>query len=133
MTRRALFAKLYAAMSPSRRRQLIALLVATVMCAAAEAFAIGAALPFLALIADPSGAALPEDVRGLLASFGSPVASAAVLLAGAALLLAILRLTLLWRQQKFTMGYGRELAGLVFGRMLRQPYLAYLNRNSSEM
>ncbi len=133
MTRRALFAKLYAAMSPARRRHLILLLIATALCAAAEAFAIGATLPFLALLADPTGAALPDNVRALLASLGPPIASAALLLAGAALLLAVLRLTLLWRQQKFTMGYGRELAGLVFGRMLRQPYLAYLNRNSSEM
>jgi len=133
MMRRALFARLYAAMSPRRRRQFILLLVATILCAAAEAFAIGAALPFLALLADPSGAALPVDVRERLESVGPPIASAALLLAGATLLLAVLRLTLLWRQQKFTMGYGRELAGLVFGRMLRQPYLAYLNRNSSEM
>lgn len=120
-------------MSPSRRRQLIVLLVATVLCAAAEALVIGAALPFLALIADPTGAALPDNVRAILASLGPPIASAAVLLAAAALILAVLRLSLLWRQQKFTMGYGREVAGLVFGRMLRQPYLAYLNRNSSEM
>jgi len=133
MTRRALFARFYAAMSPSRRRQLIVLLIATVLCAAAEALVIGAALPFLALIADPTGAALPDDVRAILASLGPPIASAALLLAGAALILAVLRLSLLWRQQKFTMGYGREGAGLVFGRMLRQPYLAYLNRNSSEM
>ncbi|WP_166038204.1 ABC transporter ATP-binding protein [Sphingosinicella sp. YJ22] len=133
MTRRALFARLYAAMSPARRRQFILLLVATTVCAAAEAFAIGAALPFLALLADPAGAALPVEVRERLASVGPPIASAALLLAGATLLLVVLRLTLLWRQQKFAMGYGRELAGLVFGRMLRQPYLAYLSRNSSEM
>ena len=133
MTRRALFAKLYAAMSTARRRHLVLLLIATSLCAAAEAFAIGATLPFLALLADPNGTALPQGVRDLLALGGSPIVSAAVLLAGAALLLAVLRLTLLWRQQKFTMGYGRELAGLVFGRMLHQPYLAYLNRNSSEM
>lgn len=120
-------------MSPARRRQLILLLIATASCAAAEAFAIGATLPFLALLADPTGSALPEQVRAVLGSLGSPVVTAASLLACAALLLAAMRLTLLWRQQKFTMGYGRELAGLVFGRMLRQPYLAYLNRNSSEM
>ena len=126
-------AKLYASMSPARRRQLILLLISTALCAAAEAFAIGATLPFFALLADPSGAALPEKVRALLAFAGPPIASAALLLAGAALLLAVMRLTLLWRQQKFTMDYGRELARLVFGRMLRQPYLAYLNRNSSEM
>src|SRR5687767_13790860 len=82
MTRRALFAKLYAAMSPSLRRQFILLLIATTLCAAAEAFAIGATLPFLALLADPSGAALPEGVRSALASVGPPVASAAILLAG---------------------------------------------------
>jgi ABC-type multidrug transport system fused ATPase/permease subunit len=120
-------------MSPPRRRQFILLLIATILCAAAEAFAIGAALPFLALLADPSGAALPVEVRERLASVGPPIASAALLLAGATLLLVVLRLTLLWQQQKFTMGFGRELAGLVFGRMLRQPYLAYLSRNSSEM
>ena len=133
MTRRALIAKLYRAMSPVRRRQLVLLLIATTLCAAAEAIAIGAALPFLALLADPTGAALPEEIRSALAAGGSPVVTAALLLAGAALLLAALRLTLLWRQQKFTMGFGRELARLVFGRMLHQPYLAYLSRNSSEM
>jgi ATP-binding cassette subfamily B protein len=133
MTRWALFRKLYAAMSPPLRGQFFVLLIATTLCAAAEAFAIGATLPFLALLADPNGAALPDGIRSLLASLGPPVASAAVLLAGAVLLLAALRLILLWRQQKFTMGLGRELALLVFGRMLRQPYLAYLTRNSSEM
>ena len=133
MTRRALLAKLYAAMTPTRRRQLILLVIVTAACAVAEALAIAATLPFLALLADPSGAALPGAVLRLLSAAGPPLLSSAFLLGGAALVLAVLRLALLWRQQHFAMGYGRELAGQVFGRMLRQPYLAYLSRNSNEM
>jgi len=133
MSRRALYARLYSAMSPGRRRQLVLLLLLTFASAAAEALTIGATLPFLVLLADPGGAALPAGIRNALPDWGSPLTSAAILLAIAAVLLAALRLTLLWRQQRFTMSYGRELADIVFARMLRQPYLAYLSRNSSEM
>ena len=134
MTRRSLLHALYRNMSSARRRQLLALLGMMLACALAEALMIGATLPFLALLADPSGATLPVQVSEALAAAGAnPLVLAALLLTGSALLLAVLRLGLLWHQQRFAMRYGHELGGFVFARMLRQPYLAHLSRNSSEM
>jgi ABC-type bacteriocin/lantibiotic exporter with double-glycine peptidase domain len=120
-------------MSARRRRHLFATLALMLVGAAAEIIGIGAVIPFLALITNASSRLIPEGLRHILAMApGGPVVGAALLLATAGVTVAVVRLWLLWTSQSLAMAWGGELATLVFGRMLRQPYSAYLERNSSE-
>ncbi|MEA3008958.1 MAG: hypothetical protein QOJ91_650 [Sphingomonadales bacterium] len=100
--------------------------------AAAEMVTIGAALPFLALVADPHSALIPPRLLSFLGAIGnSPVIGAAFLLIAAALGAAAVRLALTWGSQRFVMATGHDMAAAVFGRMLRQPYAEQVRRNSS--
>ncbi|HEX6377040.1 MAG TPA: ABC transporter ATP-binding protein [Allosphingosinicella sp.] len=127
------FSALFRLLPPARRRQFMLTLLLMLLGAAAEMVTIGAALPFLALIADPDSALVPQAlVRVLTAAGGSPVVGAALLLIAAALGSALVRLALAWGSQRFVMATGHDMAAAVFGRMLRQPYAEQVRRNSSQ-
>ncbi|HEX8239018.1 MAG TPA: ABC transporter ATP-binding protein [Allosphingosinicella sp.] len=126
------FSALFRLLSPARRRQLVLTLLLMLLGAAAEMVTIGAALPFLALVADPDSALIPPGLlRFLAATGGSAVVGAALLLIAAALGSAAVRLALTWGSQRFVMATGHDMAAAVFGRMLRQPYAEQVRRNSS--
>lgn len=126
------FIALFRLLPPARRRQFVLTLLLMLAGAAAEMVTIGAALPFLALVADPgSGLVPPRLVAFLTALGGSPVVGAAMLLIVAALGSALVRLALTWGSQRFVMAAGHDMAAAVFGRMLRQPYAEQVRRNSS--
>jgi ATP-binding cassette subfamily B protein len=121
-------------MSPRRRKHLSLTMALMLFGAAAEIFAIGSVIPFLALIASPNSALISGRLRHILdLAPGGPMVGAALLLAGAAILVAAVRLWLLWTSRSFAVDWGGELATQIFNRMLRQPYSAYLDRNSSEL
>ena len=125
---------LYRAMSPRRRKHLFLTMVLMLLGAAAEVVAIGAVIPFLIIIAGPQAAVIPAGLRELLAlAPGGAVVGAATLLGSAAVIAGGVRLLLLSSSQKLAFMWGGELSILAFGRMLRQPYPAYLDRNSSEL
>jgi ATP-binding cassette, subfamily B, bacterial PglK len=126
------FRTLFRLLPPARRRQLALTMLLMLVGAAAEMVTIGAALPFLALVADPRSTLVPPRLLGLLDAIGgSPVVGAALVLIVAALGSAIVRLALAWGSQRFVMAAGHDMAGAVFGRMLRQPYSEQVRRNSS--
>jgi len=127
------FSALFRLLSPARRRQFGLTLGLMLLGAAAEMVTIGAALPFLALVADPHNALIPPRLLGFLTAIGgSPVVGAALLLVAAALGSAAVRLALTWGSQRFVMATGHDMAAAVFGRMLRQPYAEQVRRNSSQ-
>jgi ATP-binding cassette subfamily B protein len=126
------FSALFRLLSAARRRQFGLTLLLMLAGAVAEMVTIGAALPFLALVADPHSALVPPRLLDLLESAGgSPVVGAALLLIVAALGSALVRLALTWGSQRFVMAAGHDMAASVFGRMLRQPYAEQVRRNSS--
>ncbi len=129
-----LLRRLFRVLPARRRGQLLATLALMLVGAIAEIVTIGAALPFLALVADPAHPSIPAQVRSLLAAIaGSPVAAAAALLIGAALAAAAIRLLLVWLSQSFVMALGHDLATAIFARTLRTPYADHVRRNSSEV
>jgi ABC-type multidrug transport system fused ATPase/permease subunit len=125
--------QLYRTMSRARRGQLALTMAVMLMGAAAELVTVGALIPFLALVASPGGGAGWRPAAALLERFGDPVAAAAVLLAAAALAAALMRVWLVVATQRFVTGLGHDLSTGMFARTLRQPYEAFLRRNSSEM
>jgi ATP-binding cassette, subfamily B, bacterial PglK len=127
------FRALFRLLTRARRRQLAATLLLMLVGAAAEMVTIGAALPFLALIADPASALIPPRLHAFLVAIGdSAVVGAAYLLIVAAIGSALVRLALAWGSQRFVMAVGHDMAAAVFGRMLRLPYAEQVRRNSSQ-
>ena len=126
--------RLFRALPARRRGQLLATLAVMLAGAAAELLTIGAALPFLALVADPMHPSVPVELRRWLGAMGgSPVAAASALLVAAALAAAAIRLLLVWLSQSFVMALGHDIATAIFARTLRTPYAEHVRRNSSEV
>ena len=125
---------LYRTLSPRRRRQFALALLLMLLGAVAELITIGAALPFLALIAVPEQITrYPFLARWVDAIGGDPVLAASLLLAAAAVAAAVIRVLLNWFVLRFATAVGHDLAVGIFSRMLRQPYAAYVQRGSSEI
>ena len=118
---------------PARLRQVAATLGLMLLGAIAELVTIGAVLPFLALVAQPEKA-LPDSVGAVLGFVADDwlIAAASILIA-AAIAAAALRTLLASTIQRTVSGLGHDMAVAIFRRMLRQPFEAYLHRQSSEI
>jgi len=106
--------------------------------AAAELLTIGAVVPFLALLAAPETASInPASafLVGLLerGPFDNFAVSATLLLVVLALSAAMLRLMLSWGIYKFVFGLAHDIGLAIFQRLLHQPYIFHIRRNSSEV
>ena len=125
---------LHREMSPVRRRQLLLVLAVMLLGGFADLVTIGAVLPFLALLADPGRAdQWPRLAEFLAFAGGGPIVGASLLLASAAVVAALVKMWLTWLSERFVMDLGRDISTAMFGRMLRQPYLVHVRRNSSEI
>ena len=126
--------QLYHALTPSRRRQLAVVLILMVVGAVAEFASIGAVLPFLTFLARPE--ALRHSV--LFEMAGATTArdrllTATALFALIALAAGIIRLRLTWSTQRFAFGVGHDLAVEIQRRVLHQPYMFHVSRNTSRL
>jgi ATP-binding cassette subfamily B protein len=121
-------------LTPSRRRELVLTLIVMLVGAGAEMLTVGAALGFLTIMAGARGGVVSDHVIGMFGLVDeSTVTTASVALIGAAIILTAVRFLLLWLTQKFVTGLGRDLAKLLFARILRQPYSAYSGRHSADL
>lgn len=119
-----------------RRLQLAATIILMLAGAVSELATMGAVIPLIAFAAGSEYAGRLPGVHHVLDAIGTPlggdpVIPAAILLIAAVLVSAAVRLSLGWMTQKFVYGFQYDLAMAVFGRMLRQPYEAFVRRNSS--
>lgn len=127
---------LYGVMSLRRKRQFW--LSLGLMCVGAflELLTIGAIVPFLAIIADPSSAARFPLLVSFADSLGSRGADllwpATLVLIAIAAIAAVARLTLTWVSQKFVFRFGHDLGVTIYERMLWQPYSVHVRRNTSD-
>jgi ABC-type multidrug transport system fused ATPase/permease subunit len=129
---------LYRTLSRERRRRLFLVIGATGLGTLAELAAIGAVVPFLALLSDPARA---QDIPGwsLFAgltgdgSHGAVARNATILLIVAAVAAASARLLILRLTLNFVLMTGHDFASGVFARALRQPYRRHVERNSAEL
>lgn len=123
--------------SSRRRWQFVVVLMLTLVGAFAELVSISAVLPFLQLIADPETLGkLPIVGPALTPYLARPadlLVPAALLLAGAAVASAIIRVVLIWATSRYVAGLTHDLAMTVFGRVIRQPYGVSIRRNSAEV
>lgn len=133
----SLLQDVYRHLSPRRRVQLFLVLLLMLAGALAEVVTLGAVLPFLGLLADPTlGAASPfvQQVLGVAGRlFGvPPLLAAAILFGGMAFVAGAVRLALTWASYKFVYMVGADLGREIYSRILQQPYTYHLQHNSSE-
>lgn len=130
--------EIYALMSQARRRQLHFLLVLMLIGAVAELAAIGAVLPFLSLLAQPTGLDhLPwaVDVLGAVGATTSRarLIAAGLIFSGLAVFAGAIRLRLAWSTQDFVFRLGHELLVEIQRRILLQPYSFHIHRHTSTL
>jgi ABC-type multidrug transport system fused ATPase/permease subunit len=121
--------------SPSRRRQLPPLLGLMLLGAVAEVVSIGALLPFLALMGDPSRAQTNPILRPIvdalhLSGRNEIVLAATGLLVAAVLVAMMIRLLLVRFSQTFVFGVAQELSVAVYRRTLHQPFAFHTARKN---
>lgn len=127
----------YRHLSAKRRVQLVLVLLLMLLGAVTEVVTLGAVLPFLGLLADPSlesAVPLVQNVLGAAAHILGvpPLLAAAILFGGMALIAGAVRLTLTWASYKFVFMVGADLGREIYSRILQQPYTYHLGHNSSE-
>lgn len=129
---------LWREMEPGRRRQFVGVLGLMLVGMIAELMTIGAVIPFLIVISDPSRAArLPllgdlAQVFGARDTFGLMLTATGLLML-AAIGSALARILVLWATLRFVMRLSHDIGIRIFGRMLRQPYSHFVMRNTSEL
>jgi len=131
-------AQVLAHLQPRRKWQLLGVAALMILGAVAEVASLGAVVPFLALLADPSVATrnlvLGSVIERLRPWVGSDlVAGAAGLFVVFAVAAATIRLALARTSQRLIFSIGAEIGTDVYRRTLHQPYSTHVLRNSSEI
>lgn len=130
--------RLLAHLSSRRRWQLGGLLVVMLLSAVAELATLGAVIPFLALLTDPTLATRYPLLQTMFVMLGwsrdeSILLPATVLFAVVTVSAAAMRMALSWVSFKFTFGVGADIGIEVYRRTLYQPYSFHVARNTSEI
>ena len=125
-------------LSKRRRWQLSGLVVLMLVGAVAELATLGAVLPFLALLADPSLATRYPLLQQFFVMLGwgsdkSILLPTTILFAGVAMCAAAMRMHLLWVSSRFSFAVGVDIGVELYRRTLYQPYSFHVSRNSSEI
>lgn len=129
---------MYSCMSQRRKIQLLACILLMVMGAVAELVTIGAALPFLVLIASPEKLnQFPRLIR-FFTWIGADNQQKIFFDASLILCLAVfsamaVRLLLIWVSQKFVLRLGHDIATRIYDRLLHQAFEYHASRSSSEV
>lgn len=131
-------ASLYRHISSRRRRQLASLMILMLVGAVAELASLGAVLPFLTLLANPSKALEFPLLQEGLARLGltAPeqlILPATVLFIVVVVLATAIRIVLNWASNNFVFGLGYDIGVEVYRRTLYQPYRYHVARNTSEI
>ena len=137
-TLRQLLRQLWTHLAQRRRIQLGVLLLVMLASSMAEVLSLAAVLPFLAVLANPTGLWNQPLVQQWAPRLG--IASAEALLlpitiafAAAALAAGAIRLLNLWLNDRLAAAIGSDLSCEAYRRTLYQPYAVHLARNSSEL
>jgi ABC-type multidrug transport system fused ATPase/permease subunit len=128
---------LFAHLSRRRRWQLVGLFLLLLVSALAEMATLGAVVPFLALLADPTVANKYPLLQTVLSWFGAEdgnvLLSAGILFCMITISAAMIRMLTMWSSMRFSYGLGADIGGKVYRRTLYQPYSWHVSQNSSDV
>lgn len=122
---------------PSRRRGQVGLLFVLMLVSAFfEIVSLGAVLPFLAVLTAPDRILSHRLVADVVSAWGITTADQlvlpfAALFAGAALVAGVVRLLLLWANNRLAFATSGDFSMEIYRRTLYQPYRVHVGRNSS--
>lgn len=130
--------ELFSYVSARRKRQLILLLGLMFAGAFAELFAIGAVVPFIALLADPDKAFEYPLLQSLFEFLGwadpsQIILPTTVLFISVVVASVAIRLLLNYANVKLAFGLSHDIAVQLYRNVLFQPYSYHVSRNTSEI
>lgn len=134
----SMIADLWSKLQTKRRQQFIGILILMVLASFAEVLSIGAVFPFLGIIASPDQALKIPGMRFFSEVFQLDSASELLLPVMLFFILAVIisgviRLTLLYANNRYSYAVGADLSLDIYRRTLYQPYAVHISRNSSEV
>lgn len=129
---------LYRHLSQRRRWQIKVTLVLMLLTSLAEMISLGAVVPFLAVLAQPTVLWNTEPVQSIAPLLGwqhpaDTITPVCLAFAASALTAGIIRVLVLWVNNRLASAVGSDLSSEVYQRTLYQPYATHVVRNSSEV
>jgi len=130
--------RLEAVLSPAARRSVWGLLVLIVFSTLFESLSIGLVVPVLSALADPGWIERHPSVARIAANLGATSSSALAtcamaVLVGVYALKTFCAATLAYCESRFAYAAQAELSTRLFAGYLRQPWVFFLRRNTSEL
>ena len=130
--------KLFLLIERRRRYQFLILLTLMILTSMFEVISIGAVIPFLGVLIEPSSIFELPAAQPFIQFLGvdqptqiifpiSALFASAVVMAGA------MRVLLLWASVKFSFILGVDLSVGIFTQVINQPYIAHTKQNSSDI
>lgn len=131
------FKRLFQHVSKRRRWQLVGVVFLMLVGAASEMATLGAVVPFLGLLANPSLAdqypVIGHVLNVLGINSGNLLLGAGLIFSLITVLAAAVRIVLMWVVYRFTYGLGADLGGEVYRHTLYQPYAWHVSQNTSQV
>jgi len=121
-----------------RRKQLGLLMILMLLASVSEVISIGAILPFLAVLSNPTiifdhELAQPFIQLLELTEPGQLILPFTILFSLSAIITGSIRILMIWAQTRLANAIGADLSYQIYKRTLFQPYPIHVARNSSEM
>ena len=129
---------LFLLMERRRRYQLLLLLTLMILTSMFEVISIGAVLPFLGVLIEPSKIFELPAAQPLIQFLGVDQPTQIILPISALFAIAVLfsgamRVLLLWASVRFGFTLGADFSVGIFTRVVNQPYIAHTKQNSSDI
>ena len=130
--------KLFLLMERRRRYQFLILLTLMILTSMFEVISIGAVIPFLGVLIEPSNIFELPAAQSFIQFLGVDeptqiIFPISALFAIAVLMSGLMRVVLLWASVKFSFILGVDLSVGIFTQVINQPYIAHTKQNSSDI
>ena len=130
--------KLFLLMERRRRYQFLILLTLMILTSMFEVISIGAVIPFLGVLIEPSNIFELPAAQPFIQFLGVDQPTQIILPISALFAIAILlsgavRVLLLWASVKFSFILGVDFSVGIFTQVINQPYIAHTKQNSSDI
>lgn len=130
--------KLFLSMERRRRYQFLILLTLMILTSMFEVISIGAVIPFLGVLIEPSSIFELPAAQPFIQFLGVDqptqiILPISALFASAVLMAGAMRVLLLWASVKFSFILGVDLSVSIFTQVINQPYIAHTKQNSSDI
>ena len=130
--------KLFLLMERRRRYQLLLLLTLMILTSMFEVISIGAVIPFLGVLIEPSKIFELPAAQPFIQFLGVDQPTQIILPISALFAIAVMfsgamRVLLLWASVRFGFTLGVDFSVGIFTRVINQPYIAHTKQNSSDI